>query len=398
MKKWTILAMVAVVICVAAAVTCWAARPARETRAMWVWGSVVRDLGPEKVAADFEKHNLNTAIVLVKGEAGSASWDSKYALVKNLSKGDVLEQFGKACKKHNIELHAWFVINSDSAWLKEHPEDHFYHCGKDAVNGGEVYISDCARVCTLSEGYRNYLLSMIRELAQNAKKYNLKGIHLDYIRYPHAAYCFCPKHQEKAKKLGINVDRVRELLKETFYRGKDGVYMKAWINKEPDVLKWVTMREDEIVALTADIRKIMDEADPKLQLSAAFMPEGGYEDSSFGICHYGQNWTRLGYYLDFICPMTYHTGFKKPVTWPGDIALRGEKITGTTVLVGLGDSNDYEDAAKVISYGRKLGLRGFCFFRYGMLNKPEKWAGFDAMDKKPALPLNNYVAPMRKAK
>ena len=59
---------------------------------------------------------------------------------------------------------------------------------------------------------------------------------------------------------------------------------------------------------------------------------------------------------------------------------------------------DTQGNAISASSAGKLGLRGFCFFRYGMLNKPEKWAGFDAMDKKPALPLNNYVAPMRKAK
>ena len=102
MKQWTILAIVAAVVCLAAAVTCWAARPKRETRAMWIWGSVIRDIGPEKVAADFEKHNLNTAIMLVKGEAGSASWDSKYALVKNLSNVGVFDEKDLAMLQCNV--------------------------------------------------------------------------------------------------------------------------------------------------------------------------------------------------------------------------------------------------------------------------------------------------------
>ncbi|MBQ4106896.1 MAG: family 10 glycosylhydrolase [Lentisphaeria bacterium] len=392
MKKMVWLLMAVAFCCTGCAGTL------RETRAMWLWGSVVRDKGADFVAKDFRAHNLNCAVMLVKGMGGSASWDSKIALKKNLSKGDVLEQFGKACKKNKIDLHAWFVVNSDEAWLEKHPEDHYYHCGKDSKDNGAVYVSDCERVCTLSTGYRNYLLAMIRELAENAGKYNLKGIHLDYIRYPHAVYCFCPKHIAKGKALGVDIERLREILKDTFYRGKTNAYMKAWIAKDPDVIKWVTMREDEITELTADIRKIIDEVNPKLELSAAFMPDGAEKEPSFGICHYGQNWTRLGHYLDFICPMTYHSTFKKPVTWPGDIALRGEKITGTTVLVGLGDSNDYEDAAKVISYGRKLGMRGFCYFRYNLLDKPGKWAAFDAVDEKPALPLNDCVAPCRKGK
>ena len=183
---------------------------ARETRAMWLWGSVVRDKGADFVAQDFKKHNLNCAVMLVKGMGGSASWDSKIALKKNLSKGDVLEQFGKACKKNKIDRHAWFVVNSDEAWLEKHPEDHYYHCGKDSKDNGAIYVSDCERVCTLSTGYRNYLLAMIRELAENAGKYNLKGIHLDYIRYPHAVYCFCPKHIAKGKALGVDIERLVE--------------------------------------------------------------------------------------------------------------------------------------------------------------------------------------------
>jgi len=47
------------------------------------------------------------------------------------------------------------------------------------------------------------------------ERYSVDGIHLDYIRYGHMVYCFCPAHIEKAAKLGINVDKVRGVMFET---------------------------------------------------------------------------------------------------------------------------------------------------------------------------------------
>jgi len=50
-------------------------------------------------------------------------------------------------------------------------------------------------------------------------------------------YCFCPAHIEKAAKLGINVDKVREVMFETLYASpaNPNRFFDAYAAGEPDV-------------------------------------------------------------------------------------------------------------------------------------------------------------------
>jgi uncharacterized lipoprotein YddW (UPF0748 family) len=369
------------------------AAPARETRAVWLWGSVVRTEGAEKVAETLAKNNINVALMLVKGEAGTAAWDSKVALAKSPG-DDVLKAMAAACKKRGIDLHAWFVFNGDRAWTNQHPADAYMHCGNKS-NPDIHTPKDMFRVCPLSEGYQKYFLGLIREIIEQPEPYPLAGIHLDYIRYPHMSYCFCPRHQAKAKELGINLDHVREAIQKTLIGGDKEYYFNlVKRGTDPDVNKWVTLRQDDITNIVKQVREMMNQVDPKLQLSASFMPEGGEKDDTFGIAHYAQNYQRLGYYMDFICPMTYHRQFKKPASWPAEIALNAQKKSGTTVFAGFADAEDMEE---VISTARRKGLHGFAFFRYATL-KPADLQKLSSLTGIPARPWHELSAPVRTQK
>ena len=264
-KKW-LLAAAALTV----ALTSFAAE-IKDVRAIWLWAETVRQKGVEKVVGDLAEHHINMAIILVKGINGSTAWDSKVCLKKHTG-ADILHDFAAACKKKNIAVHAWFVVNSDAVWIAAHPEDGFYHAG--SAKEPEIHpATDKPRVCPLSQNYRNYILAMIKELASQPDKYPIDGIHLDYIRYPHVVYCFCPNHQAKAKELGINLDNVRKYV---LANGSDKeAYNKAFKSGDPDVTKWVKMRETEIEDIVKNIKAELKATNPKLQLSAAFMPEGG---------------------------------------------------------------------------------------------------------------------------
>ncbi len=363
LKKW-----LPAVVVAAMALSTFAAE-IKDVRAIWLWAETVRKKGVETVVDDLAKHHINMAVILVKGINGMTAWDSKVCLKKNTG-DDLLHDFAAACKKKNIAVHAWFVVNSDGVWIAAHPEDGFYHAGS-AKEPGIHPATDKPRVCPLSQGYRKYLLAMIKELASQPDKYPIDGIHLDYIRYPHVVYCFCPNHQAKAKELGINLDNVRKFVLAN--NDDKEAYVKAFKAGDPDVTKWVKMREAEIEEIVKNVKAEVKAANPKLQLSAAFMPEGGEANDLFGRCNYAQNYDILGPYMDFICPMTYHREFKKPATWPAEVAVRTIKRTGVPTLGGFAD---LPDAKAVVDACRERNLPGVIFFQYATI-KPVQWKFWD---------------------
>jgi uncharacterized lipoprotein YddW (UPF0748 family) len=367
--------------------------PEKETRAVWLWGSEVEEQGAIAIADKLSAYNMNMVCVLIKGNNGKAGFRSSIA-PKSAKERDYLQELIEACKPKGIEVHAWFVFHGDKEWATNHPEDRIWHQGDPNKNNPDPHErktedgSVDGRVCPLSKEYREYFLKMVTEVCTN---YKIDGIHLDYIRYPSIVYCFCPAHQKKAKDLGINIEKVREAIYKTFYStDKDpNYYVNQYKSGNPDIVKWVDMRTEEITSMVKETRIAMDKVNPKLRLSAAFMPEGGEEDDSFALCNYSQSYNLAGQLLDFICPMSYHIGYKKTADWPAKIALNAEKKSGKAAgIAGLGvfetDSLGNE-ASEVLENVRKLGAHGFILFRYSSITE-EMWNKIAPFTKKTAVP------------
>ena len=368
MKRWS--GWLAALLTVFAFGTARAEAMPEEMRAVWIWGQTVSNQGASNVASKLKSNGINTVMLLVKGVGGSCSWNSSVCLSPN--KNDALATYTSTFRNYGIKCHLWFIFNSDDAWLAKHSSDHVYHYGK-----GSPYITDGSYVCPISD-YRAYFLNMIREVLSKPSRYPIDGIHLDYIRYGHAVYCFCPKHITKAKSLGINTTNVLNALKTTFVDGNDSYYFNRYRAGDPDVTKWVQMREDEIKSVVDDVGALIRQYQPGLTLSAAFMPEGGESDPTFGICHYGQNYAQLGPSLDLICPMTYHKGSSKAYTWCSDVATRAAERSGTRVLTGMAGE---DSVANIIADSRaRGGTSGYIIFRYGSLTTTN-WSACAAADR-----------------
>ena len=368
MKRWS--GWLAALLTVFAFGTARAEAMPEEMRAVWIWGQTVSNQGASNVASKLKSNGINTVMLLVKGVGGSCSWNSSVCLSPN--KNDALATYTSTFRNYGIKCHLWFIFNSDDAWLAKHSSDHVYHYGK-----GSPYITDGSYVCPISD-YRAYFLNMIREVLSKPSRYPIDGIHLDYIRYGHAVYCFCPKHITKAKSLGINTTNVLNALKTTYVDGNDSYYFNRYRAGDPDVTKWVQMREDEIKSVVDDVGALIRQYQPGLTLSAAFMPEGGESDPTFGICHYGQNYAQLGPSLDLICPMTYHKGSSKAYTWCSDVATRAAERSGTRVLTGMAGE---DSVANIIADSRaRGGTSGYIIFRYGSLTTTN-WSACAAADR-----------------
>jgi uncharacterized lipoprotein YddW (UPF0748 family) len=154
-----------------------------------------------------------------------------------------------------------------------------------------------------------------------------------------------------------------------------GAYIDKFKSGDPDIVKWVKQRQDEITSMTQEVKELIQKKKPNVKLSAALMPEGGEADDAFALCHYGQNYRELGKYLDFICPMSYEGSFGKKSDWVVDIAKRTEAETGKPVYAGIqgftaeGNAKPFTgaDFAATLKAVHDNNLKGFTIFRYGSM-------------------------------
>ena len=137
-----------------------------------------------------------------------------------------------------LELHAWFCVFADIKFAQERPD-------LAMVDVNNVVSTEW--VCPKKEQVRKYMKNLISEVAF---KYNVDGIHLDYIRYPDRTYCYCNVCQEN------------------------------WINEHPEI-SWppepanptfIHFKQKHITSFVEETRMMLKGINPKIKLSAAVFP------------------------------------------------------------------------------------------------------------------------------
>ncbi len=176
--------------------------------------------------------------------------------------------------------------------------------------------------------------SLITSITDIVKNYDIDGIHLDYVRYPGNAY------------------------------------------KNPGGTEAVT-------SFVKKVSETVNSIKPKVAVSAAVMPEG-----STNAYYYGQNYTQLSKYLDFLVPMIYKGNYgynsstgtnskgKDGADWIGStVAYIVSQTNGTPVIAGIqtyrSDNNLTQIPADELNDDIKAagdnGASGYALFRYGLI-------------------------------
>ena len=177
--------------------------------------------------------------------------------------------------------------------------------------------------------------SLISSISDIVKNYNIDGINLDYVRYPGNAY-----------------------------KNSGGT-----------------------AAITSFVQKVYNTVKsikPKVAVSADLMPEG-----KMNAYYYGQNYTQLAKYLDFMVPMIYKGNYgynssagtssngKSGTDWVGStVKYIVSQANGTPVIAGL---QTYRSDKKVtaipaselqndIKAAGNNGASGYALFRYGLID------------------------------
>ena len=168
--------------------------------------------------------------------------------------------------------------------------------------------------------YNNKLIEAIADITTN---YNIAGIHLDYVRYPGTA------------------------------------------NKYSGSTSAITNFVHTVYDTVKNIK-------PKVAVSAALMPEGS-ENAKY----YGQDYSQLSQYLDFLVPMMYKGNYGKTTAWVGTTTKYiVSHANGKPVIVGLqtyeSDSNLSKLPLSELMQDTKAatdnGASGYLLFRYGLMD------------------------------
>ena len=314
-------------------------------------------LSPDQVHDVVErayKYHFNALMLQVRGR-GDAYYHSTIepraaGLANQPDYFDPLEQAIEEAHAHGIKVFAW--VNTLLAWSGKQPPPSPMHVVNrhpewiDARPDGTPMAATDYEGQFLNPGIpavRKYTVRICRDLV---RRYDLDGIHLDYIRYP-------------APGLGYNSRCVDD-----FYRSShpDQPDPSNWnVLAAPGIEKaaWTRWKQDQVTDLVREIRSGVQAEKPWVSVSAAVW--SNLDDARYNRMQDWPTWLEQGL-VDFVCPMAYSTQTPRVVT---QIRQAVRLAHGRQIWAGLGawQMSPASTVAKIRAV-RALGAAGICLFSY----------------------------------
>ncbi len=338
------------------------------TRGIWMWGSALSSQSTQSIVNTLKDNYVNKVYLLVKGSGGTKTTAS------------LLKEFVTNAHAEDIEVHFWYIVADDNSYLISHPDAHAYHSPKPGVNSNPYKMTD-TKVNLLYPGYKQYVLDNIKYFLDN---FDCDGIHLDVIRYSHLVYSFDPLHLQKADSLGCDTQRLLKLFNDNYTQYSGQGFINLYASGDSDVVKWVTMRKDEIHDYIKSIKDLILEVKPGIELTAAFMPEGAY-DSTIADVHYAQNYKQNAPLLDEISPMAYFNSYGETPAWLKTVTEEAIKRVVPSCRISTGyqtfDNVTATQVKQQIQFSLDGGAAGVVNFRWGTVSD-DQWKEIKTAYKK----------------
>jgi len=222
---------------------------------------------------------------------------------------------------------------------------------------------------------RSHILDVVREIAS---RYDIDGIHFDYIRYPEG----------------------------TTFRGysHDSVSVARFMNAETNSnkLSWEHWQREQINQFVFDAYNMVTEMKPWVKMSAAVI--GKYMGSGWAaysaVCQDPRRWMEVGK-IDFIVPMVYwershptHPFVPLISQWQDRVAYDRHVLPGLSA--GLQQRVGWSELSAEIDAVREHGLPGLVFFSSGSLEKAWDILGveeFPYWSLPPPMPWKDSIPP-----
>ena len=269
--------------------------------------------------------------------------------------GDQISQCVTAAHKYGLEVHVW-KVNFNLTQAPKAFIDKMRRAGRTQV------AQDGTPIDWLNPAHPENTQLELESLLEIVRKYNVDGIHFDYIRYPHAQadYSDYSRHKFEAD------------------TGRKVRHWPADCYSGPLKQAYRDWRCKQITRLVAAVHREAKKIRPAIKLSAAVF-------RSYPSCYetVGQDWplwVRKGY-LDFLCPMDYSDDDGQFVDW---IKSQQHLVGGRIPIypgIGATASRSTLSADRVIGqihWTRTLQTGGFTVFNLSEGTARRIFPGFHA--------------------
>jgi uncharacterized lipoprotein YddW (UPF0748 family) len=361
--------------------------PVGAVRGLWVQRTALAS--PDSIAAMVQaaaSGGFNTLLVQVRGR-GEAFYRSGLEprssdLDRQPLEFDPLATTIKVARQAGLSVHAWVNVNlvasgsflprSPTHVVAQHPDWLMVPRALSATlkkTGvwSPAYLGTLARwtrsqtdqveglyVSPVTAEARAYTTSVVAEIAS---KYELDGIHLDYIRYPSAEFDF------SASTLASFRDRISAAESRAERERLDraaAASPTAWADARPAA--WASFHRERLTALLSSIQTAVRTARPGIVVSAAVV--GAFVEARDSKYQDWLAWAKAGQ-IDVACPMLYALSADQFATVTGDIRA----ALGTVPFwAGIGAYRLPVDATiERVRLARRANADGVLLFSYGQL-------------------------------
>jgi len=260
-------------------------------------------------------------------------------------RGDQIALCVAACKKYGLGCHVW-KVNYNMGWRA--PREFMARmksAGRTQVDAGGK--GNDRWLCPSHPANQKLEIESMLEVV---RKYDVAGVHFDYIRYPGRQCCFCKGCRERFEEsIGAKVAK---------WPG-DVLTGPAELRR-----KWLDFRRRQITAVVAEVAERARKIKPGVKISAAVFRNWPTDRDAVG--QDWKLWCDRGY-LDFVCPMDYTPSSRQfdafvtqQLPWAGKVPC----YPG----IGLSIWPDKTDICKLIEQikiTRRHRTGGFTIFNYG---------------------------------
>ena len=324
------------------------------------------------------KNNFDHLLVQIRGR-GDALYSSEFVPRNSEisdSLFDPLDYVLKVGHENDIQIHAW--MNMYILWSSENPpnnKNHLYYTHPEWIDDGELYkdlndftltnfeklnLKNGLYLSPYHEEVTPYLLNVLSEVLE---KYDIDGLHLDYIRYNNV--------ENKNINSDIKSDRKGTVVTSQVYLSTE----KA-IEHNEDEINYRNFKEEDykrntITNLVMEIRKLISALCPDCKLSAAVKPNIYLARDQFF-----QEWDvwLVEGYLDFVMPMNYIPSLRK---FTSNIDLIYENFPEKyreKIIMGISTYNQSpSEVVQKIDISRLREFPGISIFSYNVIKEKKSY-------------------------